>query len=88
MQKHKKYEKVRQHDTPKINSPKVTDIKDSKEESPDKEIKSIIIRMINELKEDMSKTLNECKEDLNKWLNKTRKTVQDMKEEFNKDTEL
>jgi hypothetical protein len=47
-----------------------------------------MIRMINEIKEDMYKYLNEFKEDTNKQLNEIRKTILDMKEEFNKDTEI
>jgi hypothetical protein len=36
----------------------------------------------------MFKNLNEFKENTNEQPNKIRKTMQDMKEEFNKDTEI
>jgi hypothetical protein len=41
--------KTRQHETSKANNPTVTDAKDSEEEE------SMIIKMINEIKEDMYK---------------------------------
>jgi hypothetical protein len=40
---------------------------------------------LNKIKENTSKQLNEFKQNTSKWLTLTRKTMQDMKEEFNKD---
>jgi hypothetical protein len=40
------------------------------------------------MKEDMYKKQNKFKENTNKYLKKSGKTMQDMKEEFNKDTEI
>jgi hypothetical protein len=40
MQKHNKYEQIRQKDTSKGNNSTVTDIKDSEEESPDEEFRT------------------------------------------------
>jgi predicted nucleic acid-binding Zn-ribbon protein len=40
------------------------------------------------MKEDIFKKMKKFKEDTNKQLNKIGKTVQDMKEEFNKDKEI
>jgi hypothetical protein len=37
---------------PEINSPTITDTKDSEEENLHKDLKDIIVRMINEIKED------------------------------------
>jgi hypothetical protein len=47
-------------------------------------LKHMIVRMINEMKEDMYKKMNEFKEDTNKQVNKIRKIVQVMKKEFKK----
>jgi vacuolar-type H+-ATPase subunit H len=58
-----------------------------------------ITRIINEIEEDTYKHLNEFKDNTNKELNEfqentikllheMRKTMQDMKEEFNQDTEI
>jgi hypothetical protein len=50
--------------TPKINNHTVTDTKDSKEEErSDKELKNMIIRMINEMKVDIYKKMNEFQGD-------------------------
>jgi hypothetical protein len=46
----------------------------------------MIVRMINEIKEDTNKHLNEFKENTNKQLNKI--GMWDMKEEFHKDKEI
>jgi hypothetical protein len=48
-------------------------------------LKRIVIRIINETKEDMYNHFNETKENTNKQQNEVKKTMQDMKEEFNKD---
>jgi gas vesicle protein len=50
------------------------------------EIQKNIIRMISEFKGETNKHMNEFKEHINKQLNVIKKTMQDMKEEFNKDT--
>jgi chaperonin cofactor prefoldin len=47
----------------------------------------MVIRMIYEIV-DIYKYLNEFKENTNKQLNKIRKTMQDMKMEFSKVTEI
>jgi hypothetical protein len=39
----------------------------------------MIVRMMNEIKEDINKHLNELKENTNKQLNKIRKTMQNIK---------
>jgi gas vesicle protein len=63
------------------------------------EFQKIMVRMINELKEEtqklvtdfkeeMSKQLNELKENTNKQMNEIKKTMQDMKEKINKDMEV
>jgi arginine utilization protein RocB len=73
--------------TPKFNS-FITNINDSEvDEISDKEFKTMTIRMTNKIKEDMdmNKCLNEFQESLNKGLNEIKKTMQDMKEEFNKE---
>jgi signal transduction histidine kinase len=44
----------------------------------------MFIRAINEIKED----INEFQKNTNKELNEIRKTIQDMKEEFNKGTDI
>jgi peptidoglycan hydrolase CwlO-like protein len=51
------------------------------------QLKRMIIRMINEIKEDINKCLNEFQQNTNQ-LNKLRKIMQDMKEEFNNDIEI
>jgi gas vesicle protein len=62
------------------------------------EFQKMIVKMINDLKEEtqnlvfdlkevMNKQLNEFKENTNKQMNETKKTIQDMKEEINKDME-
>jgi DNA anti-recombination protein RmuC len=85
---------------PKVTNPTIKDLNDSKvDEITTKEHTHThtkkMIRMINELKEDMYKYLNEVKENIKKQLNELRKNsskqlneirkiMQDM-EEFNED---
>lgn len=63
---------------------------------PDKEFKGVTISMVNDFKEDTDKLLNEFKEHMNnllgefqentsKQLNEIRKSVQDVKIEFNQE---
>jgi hypothetical protein len=58
------------------------------DEVSDKELKIMIIRTINKIKENMYKCLNEFQKNTNKQLEELRKTMQDMKEEFNKDIQI
>jgi hypothetical protein len=59
-----------------------------KDEISNKELKITMIRMINEIKEDIYKHVIEFKEDTNKQLNEIRQIMKDMKKEFNKDIEI
>jgi hypothetical protein len=61
---------------PKVNNPTVTDTEDSEEEqSSDRELRSIFIRMFNEIKKDMNKNLNGFKEDTNKQQKKPKESI-------------
>lgn len=52
--------------SPKVNNLTETDTEQSEEEeSPQKDLKSTIIKMINQMKEDMYEKLNEFKENAN-----------------------
>jgi hypothetical protein len=62
-QKHRKYEKTRQHDNSN-NNHTTNDLNNYEISNID--IKRMMIRMINEMKEDMYKHLNEFKEDTQK----------------------
>jgi hypothetical protein len=74
---------------PKVNYSLIKDLKNSKmNEISNNKLKKAAIRMINEIKEDVNKHRNEFKAYANKQLNEIRKTMQNMKEEFNKDTEI
>jgi hypothetical protein len=45
-------------------------------------------RVINEIKEDTNEHLSDLQENSSKDLNEIKKTMQDIKREFNKDTEI
>jgi hypothetical protein len=61
---------------PKVNNPTVTDTEDSEEEqSSDRELRSIFIRMFNEIKKDMNQNLNGFKEDTNKQQKKPKESI-------------
>jgi ElaB/YqjD/DUF883 family membrane-anchored ribosome-binding protein len=50
--------------------------------------KENMYKHLKEFKDDPSKKLKKLKENTNKTLTKTRKTMQDMKQAFNKDIEI
>jgi hypothetical protein len=84
----------------KVNNSVIKDLNDNEvDEISNIELKRTMIRVINKIREDMckdpnefkqdiNKQLNELKENSNKQLNEIRKTMQDVQEEFNKDTEI
>jgi hypothetical protein len=73
MQKHKKYvkrKKTRWKDTFKINNPAIKDLNDSEvDETANNELRKMMIKIINKIKEDMHIHLSEFKENTNKHLN-------------------
>jgi hypothetical protein len=69
MQKHKKYEKVRETRPPKVNNPTAMDTKNSNKQR----IQKNDYRNDHQIEQDMYKNLNELKENTNNKLNEFQK---------------
>lgn len=72
---------------PKITNSTITASNGERNEIPDKEFKSLVIRLWKEIKEDMNKLLNKFQENTNKQQNEIMDSMEDLKEEFNKEND-
>jgi hypothetical protein len=75
-QKHKKYDKAKQNYSSKLHNSSIAEYKVFQMvEMPDKEFKSLVLKMIHDLKENSKEQMN-----------KVKRSIQGMNEKFSKET--